>query len=212
MNLWLYDKLKAIWRHNTVANENNEKIHCEDVQNDAPKCLKIRIFWRSFWLQTALKNFLRIFSSRYEYVKCCPRSYLSSALWIMVMRRTNLFLFEKVLTPPVTLDLGHASLYWEKKHFFEYLRYLHNSNYGNLHHRKREINQRKRCRDNYLNLSNFSNFGYIFEKYIYLSPELVYREGELCRGMTITFQIVAKKEHCLLVEVQSFPPFEDDVL
>ena len=112
MNLWLYDKLKAIWRHNTVANEKNEKIHCEDVQNDAPKFLKIRIFWRSFWLQTALKNFLRIFSSRYEYVKCCPRSYLSSALWIMVIRRTNPFLFGTVLTPPpVTLDLGHASLF-----------------------------------------------------------------------------------------------------
>ena len=108
---WLYEKLKAIWRHNTVANENNEKIHCEDVQNDAPKCLKIRIFWRSFWLQTALKNFLRIFSSRYEYVKCCPRSYLSSALWIMVIQRTNPFLFGKVLTPPVTLDLGAASLH-----------------------------------------------------------------------------------------------------
>ena len=110
MNLWLYDKLKAIWRHNTVANENNGKIHCEDVQNDAPKFLKIRIFWRSFWLQTALKNFQRIFSSRYEYVKCCPRSYLSSALWIMVIQRTNPFLFGKVLTPPVTLDLGAASL------------------------------------------------------------------------------------------------------
>ena len=93
-----------------MANQNNEKIHWEDVQNDAPKCLKIRIFWRSFWLQTALKNFLRIFSSRYEYVKCCPRSYLSSALWIMVIQRTNLFLFGKVLTTPVTLDLGAVSL------------------------------------------------------------------------------------------------------
>ena len=108
---WLYEKSKAIWRHNTVANENNEKIHCEDVQNDAPKFLKIRIFWRSFWLLTALKYFLRIFPSRYEYVKCCPRSYLSSAFWIMVIQRTNPFLFGKVLTPPpVTLDLGAASL------------------------------------------------------------------------------------------------------
>ena len=29
----------------------------------------------------------------------------------MVIRRTNPFLFEKVLTPSVTLDLGAASLY-----------------------------------------------------------------------------------------------------
>ena len=104
-------QIKSNLRRNTAANENNEKIHCEDVQNDAPKFLKIRIFWRSFWLQTALKNFLRIFSSRYEYVKCCPRSYLSSAFWIMVIQRTNPFLFGKVLTPPVTLDLGAASFF-----------------------------------------------------------------------------------------------------
>ena len=27
-----------------MANEKNEKIHCEDVQNDAPTFFKIRIF------------------------------------------------------------------------------------------------------------------------------------------------------------------------
>ena len=45
---------------------------------------------------------------------------------------------------------------------------------------EREINQKKRLGNDYCNLGNFSNFGYIFENYIYLSTERKYREGKMC--------------------------------
>ena len=128
-------------------------------------------FWRSFSLQTTLKTFWHIFSSRYGYVKCSPTSdvfsarefvtirqiksnlkaqhngkwkqwksplwgcskwcseifenshflakfltsngpkkisthFLVSAFWIMVIQRTNPFLFGKVLTPPSNAGFG----------------------------------------------------------------------------------------------------------
>ena len=68
----------------------------------------------------------------------------------------------------------------KKTFFFEYLRYLQNWTQGSLNLQEREINQKKRLGNDYCNLGNFSNFGYIFENYIYLSTERKYREGKMC--------------------------------
>ena len=51
-----------------------------------------------------------------------------------------------------------AKQYSGKNFFFEFLRYLHNWKYDSLNHHKREIDPRKRFRDDFLNLSNFSKF------------------------------------------------------
>ena len=92
-----------------------------------------------------------------------------------------------------------------KKYFCEYLRYLQSWKYGDLNQYEHEILQRKWFLDDYRNLGNFSNFGYIFGKYIYLSSERNYCEGKVCQDMTIMFQSVKKGIQFLLEKsVQSF--------
>ena len=66
------------------------------LQNILSFCVS---FWRRLWLQKPVENFLCVVRIRFEYVKHSPRSGEYSALWIMTVRRTKHFLFDKVLTP-----------------------------------------------------------------------------------------------------------------
>ena len=61
---------------------------------------KLGVFWRSFWLQSCLENFLDVVRTCSVYVKHAPRSREYSAFRIRVARHTEHFLMTKVLTPP----------------------------------------------------------------------------------------------------------------
>ena len=61
---------------------------------------RFAVFWGGFQLPVSVEIFLQHLSWRSRYLKCSPRSGLSSALWITTVRRRNHFLFDIVLTPP----------------------------------------------------------------------------------------------------------------
>ena len=68
---------------------------CQASEYSAILCL----FWQRLWLQKAVENFLYVVRIRSGYVKHSSRSGKCSALWIMTVRSTKHFLFDKVLTP-----------------------------------------------------------------------------------------------------------------
>ena len=64
------------------------------------------VFYGGLWLRSPLENFLGMIRQWYGYLKHCPVSVLSSALWIIVVRYPKHFIFAKVLTPPLTPQFG----------------------------------------------------------------------------------------------------------
>ena len=98
-----------------------------------------------------------------------------------------------------------------KKYFFEYLRYLQNWKYGDSKECKHEIIRRKRFLNDYRNLSNFSKFGYIFEKHIYLSSQVNYHDGEVVKIWRLYSKPWRKRSSLFSRsrgKVKSFSPFQ----
>ena len=86
----------------------------------------------------------------------------------MVIRRTNPFLFEKVLTPPVTLDLGAASLYT----IFQF---------ANLYHKQSTTIQRffkigPKIQSMFLKFSFFSDLVNVNQTQFFVSPSQCFQK------------------------------------
>ena len=72
------------------------EIQVSEALPNLPLCAS---FWRRLWLQKPIENFLCVVRIHSEYVKRSPISGECSARWIMTVRPTKHFLFDKVLTP-----------------------------------------------------------------------------------------------------------------
>ena len=98
---------------------------CQKATHDG----RSRKTWETWISQNPLESHIKpveIFSSvlhiRSVYVKQSPTSEKCSALWIMTVRPTNRFLFDKVLTPPLFPTVWTPLLYEEKVCFCRILR------------------------------------------------------------------------------------------
>ena len=76
------------------------EIQVSEALQDLPLCMG---FWQRLWIMKSLKDFSCVVRVRSEYVIHSVRSGEFSALWIMTIRPTKHFLFDKVLTTPTFL-------------------------------------------------------------------------------------------------------------
>ena len=76
------------------------EIQVSEALRDLSLCVS---FWQRIWILKSLKDFSCVVRVRSEYVIHSVRSGEFSALWIMTIRPTKHFLFDKVLTTPTFL-------------------------------------------------------------------------------------------------------------
>ena len=69
-------------------------------------------FWRTFWLQRSLENFLEVVQRCSKYIKGAPNVGLCNALTLVVIRPHNHFLSCQTVNPPPVASFGN--------HFFTY--------------------------------------------------------------------------------------------